>query len=139
MAKATRAEMLKREQDIRDHLSRGIPVPEMCRILAQVHRVSESAIRKQYNNVMDNLIEENKGQREDFRQQLMLRLDHTYKLALSENHVKTAIDATKEMAKLAGLYEPEKETKKETPKLIIAKEGDFSKPSLVDIKKVENE
>lgn len=139
MAKATKADMLKREQDIRDHLSRGIPVPEMCRILSQIYRVSESAIRKQYGNVMQSLIEENKGKREDLRQQLMLRLDHTYKLALNDNHVKTAIDATKEMAKLSGLYEPEKEQKTEPPKLLVAKEGDFSKPSLVDVKKVENE
>lgn len=139
MAKATKIDMLRREQDIRDHLSRGIPVPEMCRILSQKHKVSEYAIRKQYENVMKSLQEDNKANREDLRQQLMLRLDHTYKLALTDNHVKTAIDATKEMAKLAGLYEPEKETKKESPKLIVAKEGDFSKPSLVDIKKVENE
>lgn len=140
MAKASKAEMLQREQDIRDHLSRAIPVADMCRNLAQKWKVSESAIRKQYENVVNDMRIKDSAKREDLRSTLLLRYEHLYREALADGRHKVAAEILNLVSKLSGLYEPEKEKKVEQPKFLRAKEGDFSKPlSLVDDKKAENE
>jgi len=129
--------MLQREKVILSRLAQGEAVADICRDLAIAYNCTDSAIRKQYENIMKNMQEESMVARETTKQMIDLRLDYAYKKSVETDNIKSMIDATKEKARLHGLYE-KTESESKLPELIEFEEADFSGVKLVGDKVEEN-
>jgi len=134
MGRSNKYDMLQRETVIMDRLSKGHPVSEICRDLAKAYNCSESAIRKQYENMMKEMAHRNQVAMESTRQEIDLRLDFAYRKAVEADNIKNMIDASKEKARLHGLYEKKEDVAK-IPEVIEFVEEDFSGLKVVGDKK----
>ncbi len=113
MAKATKRQMIEREEDIRAALAKGERTNQFAPQLAKKHRCSEGSIIHQYRVLMKELAEINKESREEFRAEMKMRAQHVFAQALKEKMYKTALDAINVESKISGLYQPEKPQEKE--------------------------
>jgi AraC-like DNA-binding protein len=119
--------MIQREQMIQELMSKGMERNLMLRTVASAFHVSERSIRKQYEAIVSEIQTMVKDQRHELRAQLMARQEGIFQKAIEKGNLKTALEATRDQAKLAGLFEAEiAETKR--PEAIIFKEKDFSTP-----------
>jgi DNA-binding CsgD family transcriptional regulator len=125
MAKSNKYDMIQREKIILDRLGKGDGVSDICRDLSAAYNCSESAIRKQYENIMKAMAEKQAEAMESTRQMIDIRLDFAYRKAVETENIKNMIDAAKEKARLHGLYE-KKEVESKLPNLIEFEEKDFS-------------
>lgn len=138
MAKANKADMVRRERLIQELMSQGLDRNTIFRTVAEKENIAESSVCRQYYAIVSDMQKLVKDQRDELRANLMARQDAIYQRAISANNLKTALDATSAQAKLGGLYESEISSPKQ-PEAIIFKEKDFSNPLQVVPKKAENE
>lgn len=111
----------------------------MLRTIATEFGVSERSIRKQYEQIVTDMQALVKEQRHELRAQLMARQEGIFQKAIEKGNLKTALEATRDQAKLAGLFDTEIEPAKR-PDAIVFKEKDFSTPlAVVPTKAAENE
>lgn len=127
---ATKLEMIKREQRIRSLMGEGRATFEILSIVAEEYKVTENAIRKQYELILKDIQKLMKEERHNLRATLMARQDEIFKEAMSKKNLKVALESTNAQAKLGGLYEHEVSEAKR-PEAIIFKEKDFSAPLAV--------
>lgn len=113
MARATKKQLIEREEDIHTAIRLGQEPAEFSKILAKKHDCSPHTIMRQYRELVNQLAESQKEVREELRVELELQAKHIQSLALQNGNLKNALDAINQRAKLSGLYLPEKE---ETPK-----------------------
>jgi hypothetical protein len=139
MAKATKHQILKREQRIIELMSEGKDRNQIFDIISREDKVSPRTVETQYYRVvssMEKLVDEDRA---ELRAKLMARQEAIFTKALTAGALKTALEATVAQAKLAGLNEKIEKTP-ERPKMITLKEQDFSgKLEAVPAPKVENE
>jgi hypothetical protein len=115
MAKATKRQMIEREEDIQAQLRMGREISQFAEELARKHKCSKGSIERQYYNLMKDLAEVQKEKREELRVQMLMRTNHLYQRALEDGNIKNAIDAVNLQSKIGGLYQPEKADKEEKP------------------------
>lgn len=113
MAKATKRQMIEREEDIQDALRLGKDFRAFGPELAKKHKCSKSSIQRQYLNLVSEMASKQKDSREELRVELMLKTQHLYDLALENGNIKNALDALNSQAKMGGLFQPEKAEKVE--------------------------
>lgn len=113
MAKATKRQMIEREEDIQEQLRQGLELSQFSEALARKHKCSKSSIERQYYAIINEMAEVQKEQREQLRVQMLLRTNHLYQRALESGNIKNAIDAVNLQSKIGGLYQPEKQEKEE--------------------------
>jgi hypothetical protein len=116
MSKATKRQMIEREEDIRDNLSAGRELRSFAPDLAKKHRCSELSIKRQYYQILNEMVEQNKGRRDELRVKLMERNDYLYQRALRDNNIKQAADINNLQAKIGGLYQPDTKQEAEKPR-----------------------
>jgi len=126
MSKATKRQMLEREEDIQAAIAEGKTPKEFSEDLARKHKCSAHSIERQYRAIINEMIEIQKEARGELKVKLMARNDLLYKKALEAGNVKNAMDSINLQAKLGGLYEPKKEKKEETkqPVFNFVEKGD---------------
>lgn len=127
--------MLQREQLIQKLMAEGVERNTMLKIVAREFKVSERSIRKQYELIVSDIQKMFKEQRGELRANLMARQEGIFQECIKKGNLKTALEATRDQAKLAGLFETEAEEVKR-PDAIIFKEKDFSTPLAVVPSKV---
>lgn len=113
MGKATKKQMLDREEDIQAELRLGKDIHQFAEDLARKHKCSKGSIERQYQSMINSMAESQQEKREELRIKMQLRTDYLYNAALSAGNIKNAIDAVNLQAKIGGLYQPEKEKEKE--------------------------
>jgi len=115
MSKATKRQMVEREDDIQIKLAKGLDIKDFSAELATKHRCAELSITKQYRTIIKAMVAIQKENRGELKVTLMMRNDHLYRTALAKGNIKYAMDAINLQAKIGGLYEAEKiEEKKKT-------------------------
>lgn len=122
--------IIAREQRIQALMNQGMERNLMLRTVAQEFNTSERNIRKQYEEIVRGMQALVKEQRHELRANLMARQEGIFQKAMEKGNLKTALEATRDQAKLAGLFEAEIEASKR-PEAIIFKERDFSTPLAV--------
>ena len=115
MSKATKRQMLEREEAIRDNLAEGRDIRDFVSELAKKHACSELSIKRQYYQILNELVEVSKGARDELRVKLMARNDYLYKQALQQGNLKQAADINNLQAKIGGLYQPDQKKADEKP------------------------
>ena len=112
MSKATKREMLEREDDIQAKLKLGQDIGDFAQDLAEKHNCSKHSIERQYRVIINAMIELQKEDRAELKVKLMLRNDAIYKRVTeaknSPFNPKLAMDSINLQAKIGGLYTPEK-------------------------------
>lgn len=125
-----RSKIIAREERIQKLMSEGMDRNLMLRAVAKEFGVSEASIRRQYEKIVAEMQSLVKEQRHELRATLMARQEGIFQAAMGKGNLKTALEATRDQAKLAGLFESEIEQAKR-PEAIIFKEKDFSTPLAV--------
>jgi hypothetical protein len=138
MAKATKEQILRREQLIHRLMSEGKPRTAIFSEVAKLENISEASVKRIYYQIVGELQKLVKEERHELRANLMARQEAIFQQAFNKGNLKTALEATSQQAKLAGLYEAQTEAPKR-PEAIIFREQDFSKPLTVVPDKAENE
>lgn len=113
MAKATKKQMIERDDDIQDALRLGQDFRTFGPILAKKHNCSKGSIQRQYLNLVSELAGKQKESREELRVELMLKVQHLYDVALKAGNIKNALDALNSQAKMGGLFQPDKAEEKD--------------------------
>jgi len=133
MAKATKRQMLEREEDIQESLREGKSIGTFGPELATKHRCSAGSIERQYRAIINYMKARQEEARDELKVQLMLRNDRLYEMALHSGNVKHAMDVNNLQAKIGGLYQPDKlaEGDKEKPPSFMFEERDNSVPLTV--------
>lgn len=122
--------MIAREERIQRLMSEGMDRNLMFRTVATEFGVSERSVRKQYEQIVADMQTLVKDQRGELRANLMARQEGIFQAAMGKGNLKTALEATRDQAKLAGLFDAEIEQPKKR-EAIIFKEKDFSTPLTV--------
>lgn len=125
-----KSKIIAREQRIHKLMSEGMERGLMLRTVATEFGVSERSIRRQYEDIIAAMQTMVKDQRGELRANLMARQEGIFQAAIGKGNLKTALEATRDQAKLGGLFEAEIETAKR-PDTIVFKEKDFSTPLTV--------
>ena len=113
MSKATKRQMLEREEDIQVAIEQGKAPRDFTEELARKHDCSPNSIERQYRAIINALIEIQKEDRAELKVKLMMRNDNLFKKALDGNNIKSAMESINLQAKLGGIYEAKKEAKEE--------------------------
>ena len=113
MAKATKKQMIDREEDIHEALRLGQDFRTFGPILAKKHNCSKLSIQRQYLNLVSELAGKQEESREELRVELLMRVRHLYDLALADGNIKSALDSLNSEAKIGGLFKPDKVEKEE--------------------------
>jgi hypothetical protein len=136
--KASKADMLRRNQRIQALMAQGANKGTILATVAKEENIADCTVERQYLNIIgeiQKLVSDNKP---EFRAMLMARQESIYQKALERNQLKLALEATVYLAKLAGLFEQAVETPKR-PDAILFKERDFSNPLTVVPDKTGND
>ena len=113
MAKATKRQMMEREEDIQARIEVGETPKDFSADFARKHKCSEHSIERQYREIINAMVEIQKGDRAELKVKLMMRNDYLFKQALKEGNNKHAMESINLQAKIGGLYEAKKETAEE--------------------------
>lgn len=120
MARATKRQLIEREEDIQTAIRLGQEPTDFAKVLATKHKCSPGSIMRQYREIINYLAETQKDEREGLRAELEMQAKHIQSKALEQDNLKHALDAINQRAKLAGLYNPAKEeAAKEPPKPVF--------------------
>lgn len=126
--KATRLELLEREQDIQRLMSQGVDRNQICEQIGRKYAISPRTVETQYYRIVDEMARMVEEGRDELRVSLMARQEMIFKQAAADGQLKTALDAINSQAKLGGLYDAKALDNKQ-PKVIVIGEGDFSQKS----------
>lgn len=113
MSRATKRQMTEREDDILEALRLGQDFRTFGSVLAKKHNCSKSSVHRQYLNLVSEMASQQKETREELRVELMIKTQFLYDKALEAGNIKNALDAVNSHAKMAGLFQPDKEEKEE--------------------------
>jgi hypothetical protein len=123
--RASKAELLKRRQEIQELILKGVPNTVILKAMADKWETSTRAIGEDIRSIAkewnDTAPEANKLMRNKYAD----RLELLFNTALAEGHIKTALEIQKEIHKLNGLYQ-EKDVKDTMPDFInVSKRGNL--------------
>lgn len=130
MSAKPKLQMIARETRIQQLMTEGMDRGAMLRTVAAEFSVSERSVRKQYEQIVNSMQTLVKEQRHELRANLMARQEGIFQKAIQKGNLKTALEATRDQARLGGLFESEIDQVKR-PEAIVFKEKDFSTPLAV--------
>ena len=115
MAKASKLDMAKRENEILDLISKGKRRIEIGKMMCEKWNCSQQAIERQYDKIMEKMVEQTETEREHKRAEILMRMDEICRQAQKDGSFKMALDGLEKQARLYGLYEKHTEKKEEKP------------------------
>lgn len=115
MARATKRQLIEREEDIQEAIKQGRDLNKFAAELATKHKCTPASIKRQYRDIINQLAETQKDEREGLRAELELQARHIQSIALEKGSLKNALDAINQRAKLGGLYQPDKAEEEKAP------------------------
>ena len=139
MSKATKQEILEREQAILQLIGEGKDKGQILSSLSVRFKVAEKTIQNTYYQVLNDMKAIAMDNKEELRAELLIQQKAIQQRAWDSGALKVALDASTARGKLAGLNE-KAESQAERPSMITVSEKDMSGVlEVVPTGKVENE
>lgn len=111
--------IIERENRIVELLSEGKNPGEIFALVASEQGISPRTVERSYYAVVDNVGKASAARKHELRTMLLARQEHIYRAAMADGDWKLALDVTDKMAKVGGLYVPDKAKEEQVmPKVI---------------------
>ena len=119
--RATQATLIKRREEIQQLILSGMTGTEIQEQMSKKWETSKRAIAEDIRSISKEWQEKVPEQTNAMKNKYMDRLEMLMNRALTEGHIKTALEIQKEINKLNGLYNEKEQEKTKMPEFISVK------------------
>lgn len=124
--RASKAELLKRRQEVQELIIQGHPKSFIVDRLAEQYKTSKRAIQEDMRLVAKDWQDKAPEESQLMRNRYEERLEWLFCEAAGKGHIKVALEVQKEIHKLNGLYKEKNEKEETIPQFInVSKRSDL--------------